>query len=156
MERRFPMLISRWMVSSGLAAIALLLSGTIQLIGQAAAQPAPTPAQLAQQAAAERDHQNLLQIRLLIACLLQSFIMQFPLRTGPISLSATVASFSSAMAALIMGLLPAVRKYFFFASSDRFSDTARTSATPDPAENKICPRSPLASQRAFPPLISST
>ena len=62
MERRFPMLISRWMVSSGLAAIALLLSGTIQLIGQAAAQPAPTPAQLAQQAAAERDHQRLMDL----------------------------------------------------------------------------------------------
>jgi hypothetical protein len=56
------MLISRWMVSSGLVAMALLLSGTIQLVGQAAAQPAPTPAQLAQQAAADKDHQRLMDL----------------------------------------------------------------------------------------------
>ena len=62
MERRFLMLISRWMVSSGLAAMVLLLSGAVQLVGQAAAQPAPTPAQLAQQAAAEKDHQRLMDL----------------------------------------------------------------------------------------------
>jgi hypothetical protein len=56
------MLISRWMVSSGLAAMVLLLSGAVQLVGQAAAQPAPTPAQLAQQAAAEKDHQRLMDL----------------------------------------------------------------------------------------------
>ena len=56
------MLISRWMVSSGLVAIALLISGAIQAIGQAAAQPAPTAAQMAQQAAAERDHQRLMDL----------------------------------------------------------------------------------------------
>jgi len=62
LERRFLMLISRWMVSSGLAAMVLLLSGAVQLVGQAAAQPAPTPAQLAQQAAAEKDHQRLMDL----------------------------------------------------------------------------------------------
>ena len=40
----------------------LLLSGAVQLVGQAAAQPAPTPAQLAQQAAAEKDHQRLMDL----------------------------------------------------------------------------------------------
>jgi hypothetical protein len=62
MERRFTMLISRWMVSSGLVVMVLLLSGAIQSVGQAAAQPAPTPAQLAQQAAAEQDHQRLMDL----------------------------------------------------------------------------------------------
>jgi hypothetical protein len=56
------MLISRWMVSSGLAAMALLISGTVQLVRQAAAQPAPTPTQVAQQAAAEKDHQRLMEL----------------------------------------------------------------------------------------------
>ncbi|MGO9777050.1 MAG: alpha/beta hydrolase family protein [Terracidiphilus sp.] len=56
------MLVSRWMVSSGLVVMSLLISGAIQLVGQAAVQPAPTPAQLAQQAAAEKDHQRLMDL----------------------------------------------------------------------------------------------
>jgi hypothetical protein len=56
------MLISRWVVFSGLAVMVLLLSGTVQLVGQAAAQPTPTQAQLAQQAAAETDHQRLMDL----------------------------------------------------------------------------------------------
>jgi hypothetical protein len=50
------------MVTFRLVVMVLLISGTVQLAGQAAAQPAPTPAQLAQQAAAEKDHQRLMDL----------------------------------------------------------------------------------------------
>jgi hypothetical protein len=62
------MAISRWMVSFRFAAIALLIFITLRLLGQSApavqppTRPAPTPAQLAMRAVAEKDHQRLMDL----------------------------------------------------------------------------------------------
>jgi hypothetical protein len=52
------------MVSFRLAAMVLLFTGAMRLVGQAAppTRPAPTPAQLAMRAAAEKDHQRLMEL----------------------------------------------------------------------------------------------
>ena len=50
--------ISRWKLRSSLAAILLLLTAALRLTGQTA----PTPEQLAQRAAAEKDHQRLMDL----------------------------------------------------------------------------------------------
>jgi hypothetical protein len=64
MEVRFTMSISRWTVPFTLAAALLVSSAALQLLGQTApvAQPALTPEQLALRAAAEKDHQRLMDL----------------------------------------------------------------------------------------------